>query len=290
MVASRAGGLSQAAIVCAMVLVVFATVFPFLYIVALSLSAPLAITAGRVSLVPVDPTVAAYRAVLDNPSFLPAYRNTILYTAVGTVVAMAATILCAYPLSRRNLPVARVFTRVVIFTMLFPPSLVPRYLVVRGLGLTDSMWAIVLPLAMSTYNMIIMRTFFQSIPQELEEAAVIDGLGAWGILVTIVLPLSRAILATLSLYYAVAYWNDWFNGLIFLRTNARFPVTLFLRNLVGGAALASQDAVQAAESLRVSPENTKAAAIVMVTMPIVLVYPFVQKYFAKGIMLGSLKG
>jgi putative aldouronate transport system permease protein len=273
-----------------MAAIVTVTLYPMIYVVAVSLSSPQAVMRGEVAFLPVDLSFSAYELVLDDSAFWSGYRNTILYTVLGTVIAMATTILAAYPLSKKWLRGNSIIMNLVVFTMFFNGGLIPNFLFIRSLGLINTIWAIVLPLAINPFYMIIMRSFFQSLPESLEEAAEIDGLNPFWILLRIVLPLSKPILATIGLFYAVFFWNDWFRPLIFLNDSRMQPVTLYLRNMVMGQQLAAQQGQIADAGSELVSETLKSASILLVSIPIICLYPFVQRYFVKGILIGSVKG
>lgn len=274
-----------------MLFVVAVTLFPFLYMFATSFSSTEAIVKGEVTFWPVDFTVNSYAAILQQQQFWSGYKNTILYTVFGTVIGVLLTAICAYPLSKKKLPGKKGILMFMVFTMYFGGGLVPYYLLITGLHMINTMWAIILPGAISTYNMLVMRTFFMGIPDSLEEAAQIDGLGYLGIFTKIILPLSKPVIATIALFNAVGYWNDWFNPMIYLNNTSKYPVTLFLRNVVMGATLSvkSGQQITSSSSMQTMPQTLQAATIMLVTIPILCVYPFVQKYFVKGVMIGSIK-
>ncbi len=275
-----------------MLILVIATLFPFLYMIAVSFSDYRAVGRGEVFLIPVNPNITSYTQILGMSKFYMSYLNTIFYTIVGTAISLVLTIICSYPLSKKHLLGGTVILKLIVFTMFFSGGLIPNFLLLRDLDFINKIWAILIPGAISAYNVMIMKTFFQGIPSALEDSARIDGLNDIGILVWIVIPLSKAILATIGLFVAVWIWNDWFMALIYLpkAENLR-PVSLFLRNIVYGAynqiragnVLDSKDA-------NTVPETIQAATIVLISIPIIIVYPRIQKYFAKGMMIGSIKG
>jgi putative aldouronate transport system permease protein len=270
--------------------IVAATLYPMLYVFGVSFSSPNAVMRGEVGLLPVGFTTQSYELVINDRAFWTGYRNTILYTVVGTAIAMTTTILAAYPLSKKWLRGNSILMNLFLFTMFFNGGLIPNFLFIRSLGLMSTIWAIVLPLAINPFYMIIMRAFFQSLPESLEEAAEIDGLNPLRILTTIVLPLSKPILATVGLFYAVFFWNDWFRPLIFLNDSRMQPVTLYLRNMVMGQQLAAQQGQVSDAGSELVSETLKSASILLVSVPIICLYPFVQRYFVKGILIGSVKG
>jgi putative aldouronate transport system permease protein len=267
--------------------------YPFLYIVATSFSSSWAINSGRVILWPVEPNLGAYRQLLLDGQIAIAMKNTVLITIVGTATSMFSTILCAYALSKKRLRFRGIFMGLIVFTMMFSGGLIPNFLLVRNLGLMNSYWALWLTSLQSTYNMIVLRTFFQGIPESLEEAAQIDGASDPYILVRIVLPLSGAALATITLFYAVASWNTYFSALLYISSALRQPLMVRLRNMLDTAASVTIQAQGGGGGLVetvVSSEAFKAASILVSVLPIMLVYPFLQKYFVKGVMIGSVKG
>jgi len=265
----------------------FVSIVPFMYMIALSFSDAVEILNNRVGLLPRGFNVEAYRAIFNFPNFFIAYRNTIFYTTFGTTIALAFTILFAYPLSKPFLKGRKFLLKMVIFSMFFSGGLIPTFLLVANLGLINTPLAILLPFAIVPFNLIVMITFLKGIPVELEEAAFIDGLGSYGILLRIVLPLSTAALATIGLFYAVFFWNDWFNALIFLRSR-QFPVMLLLRNIVAGTMMVGEGAGSAeGASLGIA---IKAAVIMVSTLPIIILYPVLQRFFVAGLTVGSVKG
>jgi putative aldouronate transport system permease protein len=272
-----------------MSLVVFLTLYPMVYLTAVSFSSARAVMNMKVTFFPVEFSVEAYRLVLQDAQFWQGYLNTFIYTIGGTLIAMITTVLAAYPLSKSWLRGNKLILRLFVFTMFFNGGLIPNFLWIKSLGLINTIWAIVLPLSLNPFFMIIMKTFLQTIPESLEEAAEIDGMNPMQILLGVVLPLSKPILATVSLFYAVFFWNDWFRPLIFLNEIQKHPVTLFLRNMVIGHTLAAQQG-EVSEASEMVGEMLKSASIVLVSFPILCVYPFVQKYFVKGMLIGSVKG
>lgn len=270
--------------------IVLATLYPFYYIGIASFSSESAVILGKVTIWPVEFTMRAYEKVIENPSFWIGYKNSIIYTSFSTMIGLVMTVTCAYPLSKKGLPGKNFMMKAITFTMFFSGGMVPNYLLIRSLGWIDTIWAITVPGAISVWNMIIMRTYFQGLPESLEEAAVIDGLSPIGVLVKIVLPLSKPILATIGLFIAVNQWNNWFGPLIYMNSNIKYPITLFLRNIIEGAQMQAQSPTVTGDELANLPgETLKAAAILIVAVPIICVYPFVQKYFVKGMMIGSIK-
>lgn len=270
-----------------MVFVLLSCLIPFIYMFALSFSDPSTIINNEVSFWPVNFTWNAYKQIFTYPNFFRAYGNTIFYTIAGTAISLTMTILFAYPLSKPYLIGHRFFMKLVIFSMYFAAGLIPNYLVISHLRLTGTIWAMLLPFAINQFNLIILINFFKAMPEEIEEAALIDGLSYVGILWKIVLPLSTAALATIGLYTAVFFWNDWFNGLIYLNTD-QYPVMLFLRNIVNGTAVMG-DGAGSADKATIGI-SIKSAVIITSTLPIIVLYPFLQKYFVKGLIVGAVKG
>lgn len=272
-------------------IIVFLTLVPFMNLVAQSFSSERYITAGEVFLLPKGFNIETYKAVLANDRFWIHYKNTIVYTVVGTAIAMFLTTLLAYVLAKpkTRLKGKGFWVGFSVFTMFFAGGIIPTYILYNNtLGITNTMWAVVLPGALSIYNMLIMKSFFENLPPSLEEAASIDGMSTYGIFIKIILPLSKPILATMVLFYAVATWNSWFQAFMFLNDWKLFPVTLFLRNLISGATATGEAAAAEAGSTQVA-SNIRSVTMFLTVLPIILVYPFVQKYFVSGIMLGSVK-
>lgn len=270
-----------------MILTLLVCLVPFIYMLALSLSDAKAIVNGKVSFWPVGFTLQSYEQIVNYPNFFRAYGNTLFYTVVGTGISLTLTTLFAYPLSKSFLRGQKFFTKMVMFSMFFSGGLIPNYLLISNLRLTGTVWAMLIPFAINQFNLIILINFFRSLPGEIEEAALIDGLNYFGILVRIILPLSTAGLATVGLYTAVFFWNDWFNGLIYLSTS-QFPVMLFLRNIVNGTSMVG-DAAGFGDKSTIAI-SIKSAVIITSTLPIIILYPFLQKYFVKGLTVGSVKG
>ena len=269
--------------------VVLATLYPFVNLLAQSFSSETAIAAGRVDLLPKGFNLTTYKTVMSDPSFWENYRNTVEYTVVATLVAMVLTTCYAYVLSKRNLRGRGFLIGVAVFTMFFNGGLIPNYVLVNDLGLRNSLWAIVLPNAISVFNLLVMKAFFENLPSELEEAAAVDGLNTYGILFRIVLPLSKAVLATMVLFYAVSFWNSWFTAFLYMDHSNLFPVTVYLRNLIAGATSGSNEGASSDTALQIAA-NIQAVTIVLTVLPILTVYPFVQRYFVSGVMLGAVKG
>jgi putative aldouronate transport system permease protein len=274
-----------------LVLLCVVMLYPFVTVLAQSFSSPGAINAGRVSFWPVGFNADTYTAVMSNDRFWRNYGNTVLYTGVGTTIAMALTTTYAYVLSKKHLKGRNALIGIAVFTMFFNGGIVPNYVLISSLGMTNTIWAIVVPGAISVFNLLVMKSFFENLPKDIEEAAQIDGLGWYGIFGRIVLPLSKAVIATMVLFYSVAFWNDWFNAFLYLDRSELFPVTLFLRNLIAGASTTtSEGAAAAGSTTALVSTNIQAVTMILTVIPILFVYPFVQRYFVSGILLGSVKG
>ena len=268
--------------------VVLVTLYPFVNIVARSMSDETEIIAGRVNLLPRGFDLTAYKLVTSDPMFWTNYRNTVVYTVVATAIAMVLTVCYAYVLSKPHLRGRSALIVLAVVTMVFPPGLIPQYVLVTSLGLKNTIWAIVLPNAINVFNLLVMKSFFESLPTELEEAAAVDGLNTYGTLVRIVLPLSKAMVATMVLFYAVAFWNSWFTAFLYMDRLDLFPVTVYLRNLIAGAT-GADNLAGAADDVQ-SAATLQSVTIVLTVLPILFVYPFIQRYFVSGVMLGAVKG
>ncbi len=289
---TRADSAFLAAIYGLTFLILCAVLYPLVYVLSASFSSAEAAAAGKVFLFPVNLSVEGYKLVFEREDILIGFRNTIIYTLVGTGINLVMTVLLAFPLSRRELPGRNIITFFVAFTMFFSGGLIPTYLLVQKLGMVDKLWAMVIPNAISTFNMILMRTYLMTnIPDELLESAYLDGCGYTRFLVAIVLPLSTAIVAALVLYYAVGHWNAYFSALIYLRSARRTSLQLVLRNIL----LANQINTGGTDSAGFGERamigvTVKYSVIIVSSVPVVILYPFIQRYFIKGIMVGAIKG
>ena len=269
-----------------------AVLYPLIYIVSASFSSPGAVMAGKVWLWPVEFTLEGYKAVFEYKRIWSGFGNSLFYATVGTFINVTLTVMAAYPLSRKDFPGRNFIMMLFVFTMIFHAGLIPTFLVVRDLGLLDTRLALILPTAVAVWNVIIARTFFQvSIPKELLEASQIDGCSDFGFFTRVVLPLSAPIIAVLTLFYAVGHWNQYFQAMIYLRSEALYPLQLVLRdiliqNKVDASMMLDVEAVVARDGLR---QLLKYSLIVIATVPVLILYPFVQKHFVKGVMIGSLK-
>jgi putative aldouronate transport system permease protein len=273
-----------------LLLAVAVTLYPFLNVVAESFSSEKYIDFGQVTVWPRGFNLDTYKVVVSDKMFWINYGNTVLYTVVATAISIFLSTIFAYAVSKQELRGRKFFIGLAVVTMFFSGGLIPNYVLVNGLHMTNTIWAVVIPNAISVYNVLIMKSFFENMPRELEEAAVIDGLGTYGTLWRIVLPLSKAVLATMLLFYAVTNWNSWFQAFIYLDHSNLFPVTIYLRNLIAGASSAQTSGANAASDLTQISANIKAVTMVLTVLPILCVYPFIQRYFVSGVMLGSVKG
>jgi putative aldouronate transport system permease protein len=269
--------------------VVVVTLLPFFNIIARSFSGETYIRSGQVSLWPRGFNLTTYKRVMTDPLFWTNYGNTVLYTVVATAIAMVMTTCYAYVLSKKHLKGRSLLVGIAIFTMFFNGGLIPNYVLVNTLGMRNTIWAIVVPNAINVFNLLVMKAFFESLPVELEEAAAVDGANTYRTLLQIVLPLSKAVLATMVLFYAVMYWNSWFSAFLYLDKQEMFPVTVYLRNMIVGATTGSDNSSSSDFALQVGA-NIRAVTVVLTALPIMLVYPFIQRYFVSGVMLGAVKG
>ena len=289
---SRADQVFDAVNYVILTLCLLVVAYPLYFIVIASVSDPTAVYAGRVVLWPASFTLEGYRRILDYASFFTGYRNTILYTLVGTAVNVAITIPGAYALSRKDLVGRNIMMMGITFTMIFSGGLIPTYLLVIQLNLYNTMWALILPAAVSSWNFIVARTFFQqTIPDELLEAATLDGAGNTQFFLRIVLPLSKSIIAVMVLFYAVNHWNSYFNALIYLKSAEKYPLQLVLRNILFENSLG--DMVEDASTLALQQrlgDLIKYGIIIASSLPLLILYPFLQRYFIQGVMIGAVKG
>ena len=267
-------------------LISVAMLYPFLYLVAQSFSSTQAIVAGQVGLIPKDFNISTYKYVITDGKFIPYYGNTIVYSIIGTVCALLFSALLAYPLSKAELYGGKAINKFIIFTMYFSGGMIPNYILMVSLGLRDTVASFILPGMISTYYVILMRSFFLTLPRELEEAGEIDGLDLWGVFWRIAIPLSKPIIATMTLFYVVQYWNDWFDAFLYLDTTTKWPVAYYLRQLISSASGTSADA---GDAMQIA-SNIKSCAMVLTSAPIICIYHFIQKYFVQGMMLGGVKG
>ena len=277
-------------LLAAIMLVVF---LPLVYIVSASFSDPQAVISNEVWFLPVRPTLRGYQAVFKNRNILTGFANSFYYMIVGTLVNIVMTVMCAYPLSRKEFTARNKVAMIFVFTMYFSGGLIPTYMLVNSLGLVNTRWSMIIPSAMSTYNMIICRTYFvNSIPDELYEAGQLDGCTPFKYLLRVVVPLSKPILAVLVLYYGVTKWNSYFDAMIYLKSQTMVPLQIVLRdililNQVDYTMISDASAIAAQRGLT---DLLKYSTIVGASLPVLCIYPFVQKYFVKGVMIGAVKG
>ena len=275
--------------VVALLIVCAVTLYPFVNLVAKSFSSEGFIAAGEVNLLPRGFNLETFGVVMGDAMFWVNYKNTVVYTVLGTLISMALTTPYAYALSRRHLKGRSFFIGIAVFTMFFSGGLIPNYILVADvLGMRNTLWAIVLPGAISVFNLLVMKSFFENFPAELEEAAAIDGLTTYGIFGRIVLPLSKAVLATMTLFYAVSLWNSWFSAFLYLDQKELFPVTVYLRNLIAAASNPAAG-IAGADTVQIGA-NIQSVTMLLTVLPIICFYPFIQRYFVSGVMLGSVKG
>lgn len=288
---STAFNFFNTALMCFMMLLVL---YPIYYMIIVSVSNSTAVMTGRVRFLPVGFHLDVYKQFLTDSYFLTTYRNTAIITVLGTTINIFMSTLCAYPLSRKDFYGGGVITGFVTFTMFFSGGMIPTYLLVNKLHLLNTYWSVVLPGAINVFNMIIMRTSFQGLPIELNESAYIDGANDLQILWKIVLPLSKPILATMVLFYAVAHWNGYVHAMLYFTDKNMYPIQLYVRSLVlsGMTEMTSlsMELTTGADAFNVAQRSIQYGVIIAATLPILLIYPFISKYFEKGVMIGSLKG
>lgn len=266
--------------------------FPLLYVVSASFSSPMALVQGEVFLWPVKPTLASYQAVFREARLWLGYQNTILYTAVGVTINVVLTVLGAYPLSRKDLQGRNIIMMLITFTMFFSGGMIPLYIIVRQLGMLDTIWSVILPGAVSVTNLIIARTFFStSIPYELQESAFVDGCSNLRTLVSIVLPLSMPILAVLFMFYGVSQWNAYFNAMMYLTDSKKYPLQIVLREILmtNSIADATDTTMNSVDQILLF-EGMKYAVVIIASLPVMCLYPLLQRHFVKGAMIGAIKG
>ncbi|MEA4823966.1 MAG: carbohydrate ABC transporter permease [Clostridiaceae bacterium] len=272
------------------ILAFFITLYPMLYVLAVSFSDTVAINRGEVWLFPIGFNVDGYRQVLSSDGIWVAYGNTVFYTVVGTLFNLIATVMAAYPLSRRSFCARRFFNFFIVFAMYFYAGLIPTYLLVTKLGFYNSRWVMIIPGLVTTYNVMICRSAFESLPQEVMESAAIDGANDIQVLMSISIRLIKPTVAVLTLYYAVAHWNNFFTPLLYLSKPELHPLQVLLRRVLIQASSELMDSQTAAEEKALTSLQIRYVTIIVATLPILAIYPFLQKYFVKGVMLGAVKG
>lgn len=268
-----------------LLLVCFLTLYPFANLVAQAFSSEAYINTGQVNLLPRGFNVQTFTYVMSDMMFWINYRNTVVYTVVAVIIAMIMTTSFAYAISKQHLKGRNFFIAVAVFTMFFNGGLIPNYILINALGMKNTIWAIVIPNAISVFNLLVMKSFFENFPADLEEAATMDGLTTYGVFLRIVLPLSKAVIATMVLFYAVSFWNSWFAAFLYMDRAELYPVTIYLRNLLAGATAIE---AQGTDAVQINA-NVQAVTMLLTALPIICVYPFIQKYFVSGVMLGSVK-
>lgn len=277
----------------ALAIITLLVLYPLIYIVSSSFSSGAAVSSGKVVLWPVDFSLEGYNAVFKNKDIGLSFLNSVFYTVAGTVINVVVTMVCAYPLARKKLPAKGIFTFLITFTMLFSGGMIPSYILLKDLHMLNTRWALLIPGALGVTNLIITRTFLQSnIPDDILEAAQIDGCNDYRFFISMVLPLSKAVIAVISLYYAVGHWNEYFSAFLYLNDPKLYPLQLVLRDILVANSVDPNmvmDAETVAAKMGLS-DLLKYSLIVISSLPVILVYPFVQKFFVKGVMVGSLKG
>ncbi|WP_150275475.1 carbohydrate ABC transporter permease [Paenibacillus tepidiphilus] len=263
---------------------------PLANVFSKAVSAEWAITSGKVGIFPVDFQLDTMTEVISSSTFIRAFAVSVGVTLVGTLISILMTALTAYPLSKGNLPGMPFIMVLFIFTMLFSGGLIPNYLLMRQLHLIDNLWVLILPGMISVFNMLVIKSYYESLPEALEESARIDGAKTYTILFRIILPLSMPVIATIALFYAVGYWNDYFGPMIYINDTAKKTLQLYLQDVVMNASSANVLNKSIDDLMNMSPEGVRAATVVASTVPILFVYPFLQKYFIKGVLIGSVKG
>lgn len=275
-----------------MFLLMVVMVYPFLHVIALSITSDeVMVSSAMVRLIPEKVSLDSYRKVLGSSYIASGYTYTVLRTVLGTLLSVLVTTTTAYPLSKKHFPNRNFWTMIIVFTMIFSGGLIPTFLLVKSLGLINSLMALILPGLINTFNMIIMRNFFMTLPESLEESARIDGATDLRILISVIIPLSLSIVATVALWTAVGHWNAWFDSLIYTTDTKKLVLQVVLRRiLLEGTMQMVDPTTSQTDAFAVNPDTLKAASIMVTTLPIIVVYPFVQKYFIKGVLIGSLKG
>ena len=272
-------------------IVIFA--YPLIYIVSASISSPESLWAGKLWLLPKDISMAAYKSVFENSDIWLGYKNTIILTVLGTAISLVLTVMAAYPLANRDFMMRTPLTVIYMITMFFNGGMIPTFLVIQKLHMLDTIWALILPMAIGFSNVLIVRTYFQTtIPGELREAALIDGCRHMRYLISVVLPLSMPVLAVMALFYGVSYWNSYFGAVIYITDRNKYPLQMFLREIlikIDMSKMVMPNSAAVNESVMLM-ETVKYAVIVVASLPVLMIYPFVQKYFVKGVMIGAVKG
>ncbi|WP_282940731.1 carbohydrate ABC transporter permease [Paenibacillus sp. RC67] len=273
-----------------LLLMAVATLLPFANVLSKSVSEEWAVVSGKVGILPVGFQLKTMEYVVTSSQFLNSFIISVLVTVAGTALSILITAVTAYPLSKRNLPFMNVIMVLFVFTMMFSGGIIPNYLLMKNLGLINSLWSLILPATISVFNLLVIKSYYESLPEALEDSAKIDGARTFTILFRIILPLSGPVIATIALFYAVYYWNDFFNPMLYINDPSLKPLQLYLRDIVMDADSSSAVNKSVDDLMNVSPEGVRAATVIASTVPILLVYPFLQKYFIKGVLIGSVKG
>jgi putative aldouronate transport system permease protein len=268
-----------------------ATLFPLYFVIVMSITPYTEVLKnGGFVVWPTSVTFDAFKTIFSSNTVPKALQVTIFITVIGTALNLAVTTMLAYPLSKKFLPGRNIVLMGIVFTMLFSGGLIPTYMTVKATGLMNTLWALIIPGLVSSFNMLIMKTYFEGLPGEVEEAAKVDGCGDIGTMIRIVLPLSMPIMATLGLFYGVSHWNAYFGGIMYLSDRTLYPLQVVLRNMIQSPAVSQELAVPQSSLNALPPETIKMATVVVATIPVLVVYPFLQKYFVKGMLLGAIKG
>ncbi len=269
-----------------------ACILPLINVLAISMSASSSAAAGEVKLWPVNFTLASYKHALGKAEFMTAAAVSLQRVALGYVISIIVTVLTAFPLAKekRSFSSRTVYAWFFIVTMMFHGGLIPSYMTIKALGMLDTMWALVLPGAISVFNVILLMNFFRNLPKEIEEAAYIDGAGHWRVLWSIYIPLSKPAIATITLFMVVGHWNSWFDGLIYMNSPANYPLQSYLQTIVIGNDPSMVPTNELLDISKISDRTFKAAQVFLAAFPVLVLYPFLQKYFMKGLVMGSVKG
>lgn len=271
-----------------MLVLLFITLYPVWYVLCISLSSTAAINSGTISFYPKEINFDAYIEILKTPKIPRAYWNSILYTSVGTICCIAMTVLYAYPLSRKSFMFRKPLMIMVVITMFFSGGMIPTFLLVKGVGLYNSMWSLIIPNLIWTFDLIIMKNFFEGIPHEIYEAAIVDGANEFTILLKIFIPLAKPAIASITLFFAMGQWNSYLNPSIYLSDTAKMPLQVVLKEMLLDATAQNSEMVE--QAAKFTPEALKNATVFISVLPFVVVYPFLQKYFVKGLTIGAVKG
>jgi len=276
-----------------MILLLFVYIWPLWFVIIASFSDPMEVQLGKVLFWPIKPSVDSYIELIHRDSIWIGYKNTIVYTVLGTLINMFFTICAAYPLSRKDFVIRGPVMVFLLITMYFNGGLIPTYMLVKALGLVDTIWCVILGGALSVYNMLIMRSYFMnSIPPALQEAAVLDGANSFQYLIRVVLPLSKPVMAVIALYYAIGHWNDYFTALVYFQDESKYPLQLVLKEIhqsVTAQSIDMSNNLDMEEKVKLA-QSLKYSSIIVATVPVMILYPFIQRYFVKGVMIGSVKG